>query len=421
MMTTPEEFNNQGEKFFKEGDYLNAELRIKEAIKGDPNNIVYRLNAAYIEYCFERYDIAEALFKSIYQENTNSHEACYSYGAFLLKLARAEEAKPLLIKAAALNSHIIKYWSKLAEVQFILGDKQGLEDSIKHILRLNPSDASHWRTLGILLYEQHKFSDAEAAWIRAVKLNPLDSNTWFNLSSAKIMLNKFSQAELCAQKSIRLNSDDEIAWENLATSLFEQNKLAEELLVLKKIIMMNPEVRKSWETFYSRCGEDDPGVSETIVQIIKSCKAFDSFCRGCLEEAIRTYHDSDKAESRFHAEVIYAVLEKYHADKVPISEMQRYARMLDAPSRNKGAEDEDFDAIKHYYLESFKAGYPVCDMYVDLESVVARKKSYSRMTSLVVLSYKALIDHSQAVPDDSTEFELAKNQAIETLSSLKFK
>lgn len=156
----------------------------------------------------DRSDLADALKESSIatQLAPKSASAHFLRGRLLSDLGKHEEAKGEFRKTldiAPEYAEALFYWAALE------GDEGNTEmqgNLLKRYVRLRPSQATAFDQLGHVLEQEHRYSEAVAAWRRAIGLNPQDSGAIYSLARALRQTNPAESKQLI-ERAQALGSD----------------------------------------------------------------------------------------------------------------------------------------------------------------------------------------------------------------------
>ena len=112
------------------------------------------------------------------------------------------------------------------------------QDMTKLLDYLDGAEAHYKR--GNTLFSQHKYTEAEAEFRKAIELDPNDANAHNGLGLALSNQLKYAEAEAEYRKAIELNPNDAIAHSNLGIALTQQQRLAQAEAEFRKAIKIDP-------------------------------------------------------------------------------------------------------------------------------------------------------------------------------------
>ena len=155
---------------------------------------------------------------------------------------RSEEAMSLLKDA-------VHRWPEATWAHFLLGTLyeqldlyEKAEASFRTVVKIEPDLGVAYASLGNLLYEQHRTSDAIQAYVEAISINPRDHASLNNLAWVYAVEGiKLDFAERLSRRSLRLVPDSAIYLDTLAEIYFRagERELATEFI--RRAISLRPD------------------------------------------------------------------------------------------------------------------------------------------------------------------------------------
>jgi tetratricopeptide (TPR) repeat protein len=177
-------------------------------------------------------------------------------------------------------------------------------------LALRPQSSAAQNNLGVALFAQRKFADAEEAFRKAIALRPRDALTYHNLGNALLYQGKAAAAVDAYRHAIQIKPDDAAARTNLANALHDLGRQDEAIKEFREAIALGLEGGHLHFHFANN------------LQYI-----------GRLDEAIKEYRtaiDRDPPHSAHHSNLGMALLKLKRPDEA-IAEFQK-ALALDPKS-----------------------------------------------------------------------------------------
>lgn len=135
-------------------------------------------------------------------------EAYLSQGSYDKSLPHLEAAVNLLPGEA-------EYHHQLGFVRYITGDDVGAINSFNGALAVDASNGEAWFNLGMVLFGQSQFAEAEVCFGRALDQNAADAQTWNNRGVCLWRLDRTVDARTCFQHALQLDPSDADATFNL--------------------------------------------------------------------------------------------------------------------------------------------------------------------------------------------------------------
>jgi tetratricopeptide (TPR) repeat protein len=204
------EYLAEGQKYMKKGQYGDASVEFRNAVRLDP-----RFVDAY--YQLAQADLAQRDWQGAYDS-----------------LQRAIELDP-----SRLDARLDRGRLYLAARQF---DKA--EEEARAILLDDPKNAGAYQLLGASLMGQQKADSAVEAFTKVTELLPSDTSSYVNLALVEISLRRFSDAEKHLKKAVAIDPKSLQANIDLANFYRLQNKLPQAEEVLQAGIQNNPDAPK---------------------------------------------------------------------------------------------------------------------------------------------------------------------------------
>jgi tetratricopeptide (TPR) repeat protein len=195
-----------GEKYMKKGQYGDASVEFRNALRLDP-----RFVDAY--YQLAQADLAQRDWRGAYTS-----------------LGKAIELDP-----GRLDARLDRGRLYLAARQF---DKA--QEEANSILQEQPNNVGAYQLLGAALIGQQKPDKALEAFSKVTELVPNEASAYVNLALVEISLRRFKEAEEHLQKAVATDPKSLQANIDLANFYHLQNKLPEAQQALKTGIQNNP-------------------------------------------------------------------------------------------------------------------------------------------------------------------------------------
>jgi Flp pilus assembly protein TadD len=127
-----------------------------------------------------------------------------------------EKALPHLEAAATFAPTEADYHHQLGFVRYITGDDVGAIESFRAVIASDAGNAEAWFNLGMVLFGQNQFGEAEDCFRRSLEGQPGDAQTWNNRGVCLWKLGKIPDARTCFQRALKIDPSDQDAIYNLA-------------------------------------------------------------------------------------------------------------------------------------------------------------------------------------------------------------
>lgn len=136
-------------------------------------------------------------------------EAWLSQGAY-------DKALPHLETAATFAPTEMEYHHQLGFVRYITGDDVGAINSFNMVLANDNTNSEAWFNLGMVLFGQSQFAEAEDCFRKSLDHFPGDAQTWNNRGVCLWRLDRIADARACFQRALQIDPNDQDAVYNLA-------------------------------------------------------------------------------------------------------------------------------------------------------------------------------------------------------------
>lgn len=136
-------------------------------------------------------------------------EAWLSQGAY-------ESALPHLEAAATFAPTEAEYLHQAGFVRYITGDDVGAINAFNTVIGADPNNCEAWYNLGMVLFGQNQFGEAETCFAKALEQMPNDAQTWNNRGVCLWQLQRIADARTCFQRALQIDPNDQDARFNLS-------------------------------------------------------------------------------------------------------------------------------------------------------------------------------------------------------------
>jgi serine/threonine-protein kinase len=248
------------------GRFEPAVEELREVLRQDPRNPVAESELAQAYLSLGMNDSAEQVCR-------RAIAACPSFwggynllGYVYYRTQRYEEAIPQFLKVVELTPDNVRAQRNLGAMYHYMGSWEKAELAYERALAIKP-DAATWNNLGALyFYRSHRFSDAAAAFERAIELGQQDYRVYASLGAAYSALDgKQAQAEqnyrkaiALAERQLTVNPRDGVTIGHLADFYASVQDVARARELQERALALEPSngevVARSVET-YERLGD----------------------------------------------------------------------------------------------------------------------------------------------------------------------
>lgn len=128
-----------------------------------------------------------------------------------------EQSLPHLQAAATFAPADIEYQMQLGFVRYLTGDDAGAIQSFNTVLAVDGNSAEAWFNLGMVLFGQAQFAEAEDCFRRSTEIQPRDAQTWNNRGVCLWKTQRIADAKACFQRALQIDPNDQDAAYNLGS------------------------------------------------------------------------------------------------------------------------------------------------------------------------------------------------------------
>lgn len=126
-----------------------------------------------------------------------------------------EQALPHLETSATFSPAENEYHMQLGFVQYVTGDDASAIKSFNKVITEEENNGEAWFNLGMVVFGQEQFTEAEYCFRRASELEANDAQTWNNRGVCLWKLERIDEARTCFTNAMQLDPADEDAKYNL--------------------------------------------------------------------------------------------------------------------------------------------------------------------------------------------------------------
>ncbi len=127
-----------------------------------------------------------------------------------------ELSLPHLEAAATFSPAEPEYQMQLGFVRYVTGDDVGAINAFNMVLANDSTNSEAWFNLGMVLFGQSQYAEAEDCFRRTCEIAPNDAQTWNNRGVCLWKCNRIADARTCFQKALQIDANDADAIYNLA-------------------------------------------------------------------------------------------------------------------------------------------------------------------------------------------------------------
>ena len=126
-----------------------------------------------------------------------------------------DEAMPHLEAATTFAPTELDYRMQLGFVQYMCGDDAGAIKAFNEVITAQEDSCEAWFNLGMVVFGQQQFTEAEYCFRRASELDEGDAQTWNNRGVCLWKLDRAGEARSCFENALKIDPQDEDAQFNL--------------------------------------------------------------------------------------------------------------------------------------------------------------------------------------------------------------
>jgi tetratricopeptide (TPR) repeat protein len=208
--------------------------------------IEQRLQTAIRDQQAGRLSQAEAVYRSILQEQPHHPDVLHLLGLTMHQAGRNAEAIDLLSQALAIHPNYPVCHSNLAAVYLAAGRLAEAAAQAREAIRLKPDVVDAHQNLGHAMLRQGKLDEAAAAFREAIRLDPANIDALCNLGDVYQRLRKSMEAVAILTEAVRLFPAHAPARNSLAEALSAAGAPAEAAGHLKEALRLRPNYHEAW-------------------------------------------------------------------------------------------------------------------------------------------------------------------------------
>ena len=129
---------------------------------------------------------------------------------------------------------------RLASVLQAAGDPSGQIDQYERARDLSPGDPVAHRVLGWVYYNNRRFDEADAAFVRASRLDPRDADAYLGRANVQLEKDRPAEAEAFAEAALRFQPGNANAYNILGIALGIQGRQAEAIRAFQQAVRLDP-------------------------------------------------------------------------------------------------------------------------------------------------------------------------------------
>jgi tetratricopeptide (TPR) repeat protein len=119
---------------------------------------------------------------------------------------------------------------------------QHVDSGLRSLLEPEPAGMSPWADLGWRRFKENRYSEAAAAFGKAIAEIPYDVNALSGMGSSLLALNRAPEAKFYFERALRLDDDHALSLNGLAQCLKSEGRIAEAIAVWQGMSQLYPGV-----------------------------------------------------------------------------------------------------------------------------------------------------------------------------------
>jgi tetratricopeptide (TPR) repeat protein len=238
---TAESYKNIGNRWLKEGEFVNAASCYQKALEIDPSYVAAYYNLGLTYQRQNQLETAISYYYQALQVEPNNTAVLNNLGLALQNYGQTEEAVSCYQKLLEIEPENATNYYNLG---FIFQEQEKLEVARSYYekaLSINPNDLSSLNNLGFVLNELVQPTEAIAVLQKVLAFSSDCAETYINLGIAYVQLDQFTEAIACYQKALELNPNYASAYNNLGVALEAQGNFGQALNSYERAIQTAPQ------------------------------------------------------------------------------------------------------------------------------------------------------------------------------------
>ncbi|MGB8347019.1 MAG: tetratricopeptide repeat protein, partial [Ktedonobacteraceae bacterium] len=197
-----EQWLNEGNDFYRRGDYRKALVAYDQSIQLDPSNSTAHNNKGNAHYYCGQSKRALKSYEQAIRLAPNNVSAYCNMGKVLSYLGYYDEAFVAYDHASQLASNNASAYCGKGEALYQLGKYDAALTAYNRVIKINPNDTSAYYGKGKALYQLGKYDAALTAYNRAIKINPNDASAYYGKGNTCRALSRYEEARSAFEHSI---------------------------------------------------------------------------------------------------------------------------------------------------------------------------------------------------------------------------
>lgn len=252
-----------------------------------------------------KFSEADALLRQELLTNPQSHAAHAALAYCLLRENQPAKALEEYTRAAAISPPDSQELTRVGQAYVLLGDDTDADHWTLRAVRMNPSDAEAWYSLGRIRYTEQRFADAATCFEHVLSLSPRNVKAENNLGLAEDAMNRTDAAVAAYRQAIAWESPpavpgDEQPYLNLAIVLLHTGAMAEAQTLLAHALAISPHDPRIFEQIGQvHLQQNDPAAAADAFREAVHLDPKNSGLHFLLGQAYRRLGKKEQAQTEF--------------------------------------------------------------------------------------------------------------------------
>ena len=129
---------------------------------------------------------------------------------------------------------------RVASILQAAGDPSGLIDQYERARDLRPGDPAAHRVLAWAYFNNQRFDEADAAFVRAARLDPRDADAFLRRANVRLERDRPAEAQAFAEAALQVRPQSANAYNLLGIALDLQGRRAEAIRAFQEAVRLDP-------------------------------------------------------------------------------------------------------------------------------------------------------------------------------------
>jgi predicted TPR repeat methyltransferase len=239
MPEAPQLRNNKGNIFLRTGKMEQAAACYQQAIELDNSYAPAHNNLGNCFFKMDELEKAKECYLTALRLEASFTDAHFNYARLLLVEGNSMGARYVLHHALELNNQHPAVLGQLAEISLMDSEYEEAAEYFSERLKIQPTHADSYHSLGIALYKLGDFENAAEAFSYSIELGTSAADAHFNLANAKIELGEFKEALKHYMQQLEVEGMPE-AYYNIGVILMAQDHHNDALTYFNSALTKDP-------------------------------------------------------------------------------------------------------------------------------------------------------------------------------------